>query len=220
MTFIVAVQLKDSIVVAVDNKYLTLENKELDHFEEHISSKLYTWHSGIITGTGEHYVIDKAVRLFINNVDSNIEKLPTCLNISRQIREMEVGQHEQIQSSKLLYSEYSENGAKLFAIEPTKELGKYQTTEFKENDLIIWLFNPNIQSISENLKTLYSNPRPKTSFNRIEDWLDYYISALAEIYAKQSCIDSWMSSSFDIFFQTKDQYFYKHIQNNQTLHLK
>ena len=220
MTFIVAVQLKDSIVVAVDNKYLTLENKELDHFEEHISSKLYTWHSGIMTGTGDHYVIDKAIRLFINNVDSDLEKLPTCLNISRQIREMEVGQHEQIQSSKLLYSEYSENGAKLFAIEPTKELGKYQTTEFKENDLIIWLFNPNIQSISENLKTLYSNPRPKTSFNRIEDWLDYYISALAEIYAKQSCIDSWMSSSFDIFFQTKDQYFYKHIQNNQTLHLK
>ena len=220
MTFIVAVQLKDSIVVAVDNKYLTLENKELDHFEEHISSKLYTWHSGIITGTGEHYVIDKAVRLFINNVDSNIEKLPTCLNISRQIREMEVGQHEQIQSSKLLYSEYSENGAKLFAIEPTKELGKYQTTEFKENDLIIWLFNPNIQSISENLKTLYSNPRPKTSFNRIEDWLDYYISTIAEIYAKQSCVDTWMSSSLDIFFQTKDQYFYKHIQNNQTLYLK
>ena len=220
MTFIVAVQLKDSIVVAVDNKYLTLENKELDHFEEHISSKLYTWHSGIITGTGEHYVIDKAVRLFINNVDSNIEKLPTCLNISRQIREMEVGQHEQIQSSKLLYSEYSENGAKLFAIEPTKELGKYQTTEFKENDLIIWLFNPNIQSISENLKTLYSNPRPKTSFNRIEDWLDYYISTIAEIYAKQSCVDICVSRIMEIYFQTKDQYFYKHIQNNQTLHLK
>ena len=220
MTFIVAVQLKDSIVVAVDNKYLTLENKELDHFEEHISSKLYTWHSGIITGTGEHYVIDKAVRLFINNVDSNIEKLPTCLNISRQIREMEVEEHDQIQSSKLLYSQYSENGAKLFAIEPTEETGKYQTTEFKENDLIIWLFNPNIQSISENLKMLYSNLRPKASFDRIEDWLDYYISALAEIYAKQSCIDSWMSSSFDIFFQTKDQYFYKHIQNNRMLHLK
>ena len=220
MTFIVAVQLKDSIVVAVDNKSLTLENKELDHFEEHLSSKLYAWHSGIITGTGEHYVIDKAVRLFINNVGSDIKKLPTCLNISRQIRKMEVGQHDQIQSSKLLYSQYSENGAKIFSIEPTEETGKYQTTEFKENDLIIWLFNPNIQSISENLKTLYSNPRPKASFDRIEDWLDYYISALAEIYAKQSCIDSWMSSSFDIFFQTKDQYFYKHIQNNQTLHLK
>ena len=129
MTFIVAVQLKDSIVVAVDNKSLTFENKELDHFEEHISSKLYAWHSGVITGTGEHYVIDKAVRLFINNVNSNIEKLPTCLNISRQIREMEVGQHEQIQSSKLLYSEYSETGAKLFAIEPTEETGKYQVSE-------------------------------------------------------------------------------------------
>ena len=220
MTFIVAVQLKDSIVVAVDNKSLTLENKELDHFEEHLSSKLYAWHSGIITGTGEHYVIDKAVRLFINNVGSDIKKLPTCLNISRQIRKMEVGQHDQIQSSKLLYSQYSENGAKIFSIEPTEETGKYQTTEFKENDLIIWLFNPNIQSISENLKMLYSNLRPKASFDRIEDWLDYYISALAEIYTKQSYVDSWMSSSFDVFFQTQDQYFYKHIQNNRMLHLK
>ena len=220
MTFIVAVQLKDSIVVAVDNKYLTLKDKEQDHFEEQLSSKLYAWHSGIITGTGEHYVIDKAVRLFINNVGSDIKKLPTCLNISRQIREMEVEEHDQIQSSKLLYSQYSENGAKLFAIEPIEETGKYQTTEFKENDLIIWLFNPNIQSISENLKTLYSNPRPKASFDRIEDWLDYYISALAEIYTKQSYVDSWMSSSFDVFFQTQDQYFYKHIQNNRMLHLK
>ena len=220
MTFIVAVQLKDSIVVAVDNKYLTLKDKEQDHFEEHLSSKLYAWHSGIITGTGEHYVIDKAVRLFINNVGSDIKKLPTCLNISRQIRKMEVGQHDQIQSSKLLYSQYSENGAKIFSIEPTEETGKYQTTEFKENDLIIWLFNPNIQSISENLKMLYSNLRPKASFDRIEDWLDYYISALAEIYTKQSYVDSWMSSSFDVFFQTQDQYFYKHIQNNRMLHLK
>ena len=220
MTFIVAVQLKDSIVVAVDNKYLTLKDKEQDHFEEHLSSKLYAWHSGIITGTGEHYVIDKAVRLFINNVGSDIKKLPTCLNISRQIREMEVEEHDQIQSSKLLYSQYSENGAKLFAIEPIEETGKYQTTEFKENDLIIWLFNPNIQSISENLKMLYSNLRPKASFDRIEDWLDYYISALAEIYTKQSYVDSWMSSSFDVFFQTQDQYFYKHIQNKRMLHLK
>ncbi|WP_288384857.1 hypothetical protein [uncultured Acinetobacter sp.] len=217
MTFIVAIQLRDSIVVAADNKYLTLKNKELNYFEEHIRSKLYAWHSGIITGTGEHYVIDKAVRLLINNAESDIGKLSSCLNISRQIREMEVGQHQQIKSSKLLYSQYSENGAKLFAIEPTEEDGQYQQSEFKENDLIIWLFNPNIQSISENLKTLYSNLRPQTSFNKVENWINYYISALKEIYAKQSCVDSSVSSSFDIFFQTKDQYFYKHIQNNQIL---
>lgn len=215
MTFIIAVQLKDSIVVAVDNKHLLLKDKKLDQYQEYNSSKLYAWHSGIITGTGEHYVIDKAIRLFINNVDSDLEKLPTCLNISRQIREMEVGQHEQIQSSKLLYSCYSENGAKLFAIEPTEELGKYQTTEFKENDLIIWLFNPNIQSISENLKSLYTHSRPLASFDRVEDWIDYYISSIAEIYVKQSLVDSWMSRSFDIFFQTKDHYFSKHIENGK-----
>lgn len=154
MTFIVAIQLKDSIVVAVDNKHLLLKDKKLDEYQEYVDSKLYAWHSGIITGTGEHYVIDKAIRLFINNVDSDLKKLPQCLNISRQIREMEVGHHDQIQSSKLLYSSYSENGAKLFSVEPTEELGEYQTNEFKENNLIIWLFNQNIQSITENLKAL------------------------------------------------------------------
>ena len=112
-----------------------------------------------------------------------------------------------------MYSNYCENGAKLFAVEPTEELGIYQTIKFRENDLIIWLFNPNIQSISENLKSLYANIRPQASFDRVEDWIDYYISAIAEIYKKQSDIDSWMSRSFDIFFQTKDHYFYKHIGN-------
>ncbi len=29
-------------------------------------------------------------------------------------------------------------------------------------------------------------------------------------------MDSLMSRSFDIFFQTKDQYFYKHIENDQS----
>lgn len=220
MTFIVGIQLKDSIVVAVDNKHLLLKDKKLDQYQEYVDSKLYAWHSGIITGTGEHYVIDKAIRLFINNAESDLEKLPICLNISRQIREMEVGFHDQIKTSKLLYSSYSSNGAKLFAVEPTEELGKYQTTDFKENDLIIWLFNQNIQSISKNLKNLYSNQRSRASFDRVEDWIDYYISPIAEIYAKQSCVDSLMSSSFDIFFQTKEQYFYKHIENDQNLSLK
>lgn len=220
MTFIIAVQLEDSIVVAIDNKHLILKDKKLDQYQEYNSSKLYAWHSGIMAGTGEHYVIDKAIRLFTNNADSELEKLPRCLNISRQIREMEIGQHEQIQAAKLLYSCYSENGAKLFSVEPTEELGKYQTNEFKENDLIIWLFNPNIQNISENLKSLYAHPRSHASFHRVEDWIDYYISAIAEIYAKQSDVDPWMSRSFNIFFQTKNQYFYKHIENDQNLILK
>ncbi|MDC4615065.1 hypothetical protein OHV66_06120, partial [Acinetobacter baumannii] len=46
--------------------------------------------------------------------------------------------------------------------------------------------------------------------------VDHYISAISEIYVKQSRVDSLMSRSFDIFFQTKDQYFYKHIENDQS----
>ena len=41
MTFIIAVQLKDSIIVAIDNKHLILKNKKLDQYQEYHSSKLY-----------------------------------------------------------------------------------------------------------------------------------------------------------------------------------
>ncbi|WP_332605103.1 hypothetical protein [Acinetobacter sp. ESBL14] len=217
MTFIIAIQLKDSIIVAIDNKFVKLKRGKYFNFQEFNGSKLYAWSKGIITGTGEHYVIDKAVRLFVNNADSDIKKLPICLNISRQIREMEVGQHEQILMTKLLYSSFTVNGPKLFAVEHTEESGKYITTNFKEKDLILWLHNPDIHQISDNLKALYTHLRPCSSFTCVKDWIGYYSSAIADIYTKHSSIDISMSCSFDIFFQTKDHCYYRHIANGYSI---
>ena len=64
MTFIIAIQLNDSIIVTADNKKVVLrETGEID-FKTDKTSKIYAWDNGIITGTGESHVISRSIALF------------------------------------------------------------------------------------------------------------------------------------------------------------
>ncbi|MDC5098197.1 hypothetical protein OHW41_19925, partial [Acinetobacter baumannii] len=64
MTFIVAIQLNDSIIIASDNKKVTISNDgSLNICNENLS-KMFPWKKGIITGTGEYYVVSQCVKIF------------------------------------------------------------------------------------------------------------------------------------------------------------
>lgn len=52
------------------------------------------------------------------------------------------------------------------------------------------------------------------------EWINYDINLVAAIYQKQSRQDLLMSQSFDIFFQTKDEYFFAHIPNTEKTAIK
>jgi len=56
MTFIIAIQLNDSIIVAADNKEVILKEDQSNELLERSTSKLHAWSEGIVTGTGEYYV--------------------------------------------------------------------------------------------------------------------------------------------------------------------
>lgn len=45
--------------------------------------------------------------------------------------------------------------------------------------------------------------------------VNYYIIRITPIYQNQSLYDPLMSQSFDIFFQTKDNYYFSHVPNTQ-----
>ena len=143
--------------------------------------------------------------------------MPHCLNISRQIREVELGaEHYQIQNTKLLCSSYSEQGAQLYKIERFDSKEEYSITAIDCMDITVWLFNPNIEKIIDDLRLLYADLKDYACFSNQKDWMNYYINRIAPIYQKQSQQDSMMSQSFDIFFQTKDEYVFGHIPNRQT----
>lgn len=74
MTFIVAIQLNDSIIVASDNKKVTISEDGSLHLSNESISKMFPWQKGIITGTGEYLVISRCVQIF-----NHLKELP--LNI-------------------------------------------------------------------------------------------------------------------------------------------
>ncbi len=83
MTFIIAIQLNDSAIIAADNKKIVLKETKESQFNIEMASKIYQWDNGIITGTGEGYVVSRSIELFKKLAHSDLNKLPQCLEISR-----------------------------------------------------------------------------------------------------------------------------------------
>ncbi|AMW78384.1 hypothetical protein AMD27_05465 [Acinetobacter sp. TGL-Y2] len=216
MTFIIAIQLNDSIIVAADNKEVILKEDQLNEPIAHSTSKIHSWDNGIITGTGESYVINRCIALFEEFAQSELASLPDYLELSRHIREHEIGKdHFQVQNTKLLCSSYSERGAQLYKIEQINDQQSYTMTAIEPMDMTVWMFNPNVETITADLKNLYLDLKDYSAFTNQVDWMNHYINRIAPIYQKQSQVDSLMSQSFDIFFQSKDEYVFGHIPNTQ-----
>lgn len=216
MTFIIAIQLDDSIIITADNKKVVLKENGEIQFSPEKSKKIHAWDKGIITGTGESYVISRSIEFFKKIADSDIKKLPQCLDISRQIRELEIGtDYFQVENTKLLCSSYSEGGAQLYTVQRFEPSQPYELIAVKPMDITVWLFHPNIDAISQDLQNLYADLKDYATFTDKADWINYYINRLAPIYQKQSQVDSLMSQSFDFFFQMKDEYITGHIPNAQ-----
>lgn len=214
MTFIVAIQLNDSIIIASDNKKVSLsEEGELKIAQDKIS-KIFPWKNGIITGTGEYFVISRCVNIFKNLKALPPQYLSDCLEISRKLRELEIGKgYYQVANTKLMYSTYTKTGAQLYRVQNFSEGEKYQVTAVEPMDITIWLFNPSVETIAVNLQELYEDLKDRSFFKDINEWVNYYIERIAPIFKKQSQQDWLMSQSFDIFFQTHDQYIYGQIPN-------
>lgn len=214
MTFIVAIQLNDSIIIASDNKQVSVLEDGTLKFRNEPISKMFPWENGVVTGTGEYYVISRAVKLFNNFKKLPLEYFADCLEISRKIREFEIGQdYYQVANTKLMYSTYTQTGAQLYRVESFDPNEEYQVTAAEKMDITIWLFNPVIETITMNLKELYDDLRDRSYFNNNAEWINYYIERLSPIFKKQSLQDIYMSQSFDVFFQTKDQYIYGQFPN-------
>ncbi|TQR64460.1 hypothetical protein [Acinetobacter sp. RF14B] len=216
MTFIIAIQLNDSIIVTADNKKVVLKETGEIKFSPEKTAKIYSWDKGIITGTGESYVISRSIELFKQLAHLDINKFPQCLDISKQIRELEIGtDYFQVENTKLLCSSYSEHGAQLYMIQRFEPSESYELSAIPPMDITVWLFHPHIDFISKDLQNLYGDLKDYAAFTDKVDWINYYINRLAPIYQKQSQQDPLMSQSFDFFFQAENEYITGHIPNTQ-----
>ncbi|MEA1230852.1 hypothetical protein ODQ17_15865 [Acinetobacter sp. IRS14] len=212
MTFILAIQLEDSIAIAADTRSAVPHQDNGSYLYQDGIQKLFPWENGIITGTGELNLIQNVMHSFNKFTKDNIHELPNLLKTSKLIREQEIT-HSQLEITKLLYSTYSESGAQLYSIQP-KNLEEYEVIRCEENEILLWTFNPDIRPIINALTDLYSKLKPLNVFNNTTDCIYYYLNQISPIFHKQAQHDSMMSKEFNFFFQTKDEYFFGEYFNN------
>lgn len=203
MTFIVSIQLKDSIIVATDHKTYSNAEGNFNDVKEDTSllPKMYHWKDGIITGAGEHYLIHNAVYYFKKIAENDIRKLPDCLKASRILREMQVGSHQQIDITSLICSTRTATKAQLYNVSPTENKDVYILKPYEDMNIDVKLCHVN-NHIMPLLKELYQNLKNRGEFNTCEEWYSHYIPMLNNIFKQQNLSDNLMSSSFDIYFQT------------------
>lgn len=214
MTFIVAIQLNDSVIVAADHKHIIFSNDGTNQVKEKLTSKLDVWNKGLITGTGERNVVDNTITLFKKIADSDLQKLPQCLNISRQMRELTLGQdYFHVTTTKLLCTNYDENTTQIYTVERMSDSEPYELNAVTPMTILIWMFEPDVSAVMQYIKTLYAELRNMSEFEQKSDWIDYYLKRISPIYKIQSQFDAAMSQSFDVIFQMKDDYIALEILN-------
>lgn len=136
--------------------------------------------------------------------NSNIDGLANYLDLARLIRKQECN-HVQIDQTKLIYSKFNNFGVQLYTVEYCNN--KYSVRKLEENEITVWMYNPDLTHIVDKIQNLYSNLKPMSSFANTLDWINYYLSHISQIYSEQSKYDEMMSSNFDVYFQTKENFY-------------
>ncbi|TEU24162.1 hypothetical protein [Alkanindiges illinoisensis] len=206
MTFIVATQLEDSVVVAADNR-ITIENSLAKSRHADTLQKIRFWPQGIITGTGESLVLERIFKSFQQN--NNPEQLPALLRDGCEARRLEIGEHAQLEKTRLLYSYTTGTGICL------KTVGRFAenivVNAIEPMTMELFVFNEDISPIYQELIQLQQNLRNPQQCRSTSDWMNTYIAPLTTIFKKFSQSDKTVSASFDLYFQTPTQQLLQHV---------
>lgn len=102
MTFIISVQLEDGLIVASDNRIITINDcLDIIDYSDHIQ-KIQFWGNGLIVGTGEAMLLDRVIKKI--KTTNDISNITHTIMREKEIRIAEIGSHPQIAKTQILYS--------------------------------------------------------------------------------------------------------------------
>ncbi|WP_189373171.1 hypothetical protein [Vogesella alkaliphila] len=197
MTFIIAIQTEDSVILAADNIFVLKNKKNICH-EEIMASKIHHWDNGIFTGTGDYFITDRMLNHLLNG--NELSSLPSLLEKEKQRRRQQVGQHEQIDVTTLILSAQTMHGPRLHIV------NSVSVDQVSPNELLMFFpFGYDFFSVSSKaVRNLNASLRSRYSFPNHQEWFDFYTSKFSEIYALQHQYNPQISKSYHASFQAKD----------------
>ncbi|MEO9453156.1 hypothetical protein ABI924_02830 [Chromobacterium phragmitis] len=198
MTFLIAMQARDSVVVSADNKIL-ISSSAQDVFDKSVhAEKIHYWDGGVLTGTGEYCVIYRMLKYLRNGLD--ILLLPSLLEKEKEFRRREVGRCDQIDITQLIVSAPTEHGPRLYIV------SSQSVEQVTPGELLIFFpLDYDFFSVSSNaISSLNASINAKESFSTPAKWVNFYAARFAEIYLLQHQGNEQISESFHMYFQASD----------------
>ncbi|MEO9387088.1 hypothetical protein [Chromobacterium phragmitis] len=198
MTFIIAMQAEDSLIVSADNTTVAFSNHTA--FRRNIASKkLHDWPGGVFTGTGEYGVVQRTLEHLIRG--AALSSLPALLAHEKAYRRQEAGPNEQIDFTRLIVSAPTPEGPRLHIVtdDAIEQIGPGELLMFFPLDYDFFAAS------SEAIRDLNAALRPQSAFATLDEWIGFYAEKFAHIYVLQSQNNELISRSFNIHFQTEEQ---------------
>ena len=206
MTLIVAIQLEDSIIVAADNRITIEKDNGLTRYAD-VQQKIHHWPQGMISGAGETCTLERVYKSFQQHHCP--DKLPLLLEQACQLRRYEIGHHDQLDKTRIIYSQLSDRSIRLYTVAPSEH--EFKATEVENMSLELFIFNADLNPIYSELIELQRTLRNWHTFDSDRQWMSYYMAPLQIIFQKYSAFDDTVSASFSIYFQNMRQHFFEQL---------
>ncbi|MCD0494799.1 hypothetical protein LQD23_21220 [Chromobacterium violaceum] len=195
MTFLIAMQAEDSIIISADNMLLISDVGQGIYDRGMHADKIHYWDGGVLTGTGEYCVIYRMLKYFRNGLDMLL--LPPLLEKEKAFRRREVGRCDQIDITQLIVSAPTECGPRLYIV------SSQSVEQVTPGELLIFFpLDYDFFSVSSNaICGLNASINAKENFSTSAEWVNFYAAQFAEIYLLQNRGNEQISKSFHMHFQ-------------------
>ncbi|OHX10520.1 hypothetical protein BI347_22350, partial [Chromobacterium sphagni] len=197
MTFIIAMQAEDSLIVSADNTTIAFTNSTA--FRRSIAcQKLHEWPGGVFTGTGEYGVVQRTLGHLTRG--AALASLPVLLAREKECRRQEAGPNEQIDITGLILSAPTPQGPRLHIVtdDAIEQIGPGELLMFFP------LNHDFLSASSEAIHDLNASLWAKSNFATPDEWISFYAEKFSEIYALQNQNNELISRSFHIYFQAEE----------------
>lgn len=199
MTFIIAIQATDSIIITSDRTAFTMSKAGEVIVQPNKSIiKMRVWGKNILSAVGDHNIFEEIYK-DIHKADFKSLSSPEYLRQLCSKRKLLTGVLKPIDDTKMIYSQIVKDRPKIYI------LSCDELEPMMDNEIQILCFNSDISSIVSHLGSLQRDIHSRNKFLSEKQWIKFYLSKLIDIYKEQSQCDSTVSQEFDIFFQSNQE---------------
>lgn len=198
MSLVVALHLKEHIIMVADKRQIEFSEDRRQFIYHNDSRKIYLWQLGAISGCGESGLINNiAYHIIQFGIQGGTINILDIANAMRQQRLDDGIPLDAIENTSV-YISYFDGKMHLLKIRFEDHWARLELS--KPNEMMALMVNPS-SAIMEDLKNIHTHLRECSTFTHSTDFMNYYITLLADLFFKQSCLDPTITSQFDFYLQ-------------------